>query len=192
MKSSHCLCVALFSLLLTGCVSFTPTGPLGDPVHKAATPLAQAALIEQVSVTDSSLDATRQQDIGKQLTAQLNHYVERGEFAEQTVFVVTNNPPTKRKGDDEINRKGHFASNPTGLEVSVKDSERFASGMENLTLSAPMDDIGGDGNLLVLFGNRRQVEMTPALLPQQLAREVIFMQALHDENDCAFFLVIKA
>jgi len=57
-----------------------------------------------------------------------DYYVEQGEFPEQAVFVVTNNPPVKRKGDDEINRRGHFAANPTGLEVSVKDSKRFDDG----------------------------------------------------------------
>ena len=57
-----------------------------------------------------------------------DHYVETGEFPEQTVFVVTNNPPTKRKGEDEINRHGHFAGNTTGLEVSVKDSKKFEEG----------------------------------------------------------------
>ena len=104
MKSSHCLCVALFSLLLTGCVSFTPTGPLGDPAHKAATPLAQAALIEQVSVTDSSLDATRQQDIGKQLTAQLNRYVERGEYFQRVIRF-----PAK-VGEQDVVLKFNFTS----------------------------------------------------------------------------------
>jgi hypothetical protein len=57
-----------------------------------------------------------------------DHYVETGEFPEQTVFVVTNNPPTKRQGEDEINRQGHFAGNPTGLEISVKDSKKFEEG----------------------------------------------------------------
>lgn len=57
-----------------------------------------------------------------------DQYVATGEFPEQTIFVVTNNPATKRKGDDEINRKGHFAGDPTGLEVSVKDTERFDDG----------------------------------------------------------------
>ncbi|MBL9125538.1 MAG: cytochrome P460 family protein, partial [Planctomycetaceae bacterium] len=34
-----------------------------------------------------------------------DHYVATGEFPEQTVFVVTNNPPQKRQGDDEISRR---------------------------------------------------------------------------------------
>jgi len=57
-----------------------------------------------------------------------DHYVETGEFAEQTTFVVTNNPPTKKEGENDINRRGQFAADPTGLEVSVKDSKRFDEG----------------------------------------------------------------
>ncbi len=57
-----------------------------------------------------------------------DHYVEHGEFPEQTIFVVTNNPPTRKEGSDDIHRRGHFAGEPTGLEVSVKDSKRFDVG----------------------------------------------------------------
>lgn len=57
-----------------------------------------------------------------------DHYVEHGEFPEQTVFVVTNNPPMKKEGENDINRKGLFAGEPTGLEVSVKDSKRYEEG----------------------------------------------------------------
>lgn len=57
-----------------------------------------------------------------------DHYVATGEFPEQTVFVVTNNPPTTKGGEDDINRRGLFADDPTGLEVSVKDSQRFDEG----------------------------------------------------------------
>ncbi|MBX3412451.1 MAG: cytochrome P460 family protein [Pirellulales bacterium] len=54
-----------------------------------------------------------------------DHYVATGEFLEQTIFVVTNNPAAKLKGDDEINRNGHYAAPSMGLEVSVRDTERF-------------------------------------------------------------------
>ena len=56
------------------------------------------------------------------------HYVETGHFPEQTVFVVTNNPATKREGENDIKHKGLFAGETTGLEVSVKDSKRFEEG----------------------------------------------------------------
>ena len=55
-----------------------------------------------------------------------------------------------------------------------------------------MDDAGTDRDLLVLFGDRGQVEMAPATIPQQLAREVVLVEALHDENDGAASLVIEA
>ncbi len=54
-----------------------------------------------------------------------DHFVRTGEFADQTVFVVTNNPSQATKGKDELNRQGFFASPSTGLEVAVKDSKRF-------------------------------------------------------------------
>ncbi len=57
-----------------------------------------------------------------------DEYVATGIFPEQTIFVVTNNPPTKKEGENDINRKGQFAGEPTGLEVSVKDSKRFEEG----------------------------------------------------------------
>lgn len=57
-----------------------------------------------------------------------DHYVRSGDFPEQTVFVVTNNPAVKKSGAKEISQRGHFADPPTGLEVSVKDSQRFDDG----------------------------------------------------------------
>ncbi len=57
-----------------------------------------------------------------------DHYVQTGEFPEQTVFVVTNNPAVQKQGAKEISQRGHFADPPTGLEVSVKDSQRYPDG----------------------------------------------------------------
>ncbi|MBX7166295.1 MAG: cytochrome P460 family protein [Pirellulales bacterium] len=57
-----------------------------------------------------------------------DHYVRTGEWAEQTVFVVTNNPAMRRQGEDEINRQGTFAAPTQGLEVSVRDTRRFDDG----------------------------------------------------------------
>lgn len=56
------------------------------------------------------------------------HYKTTGEFPEKTVFVMTNQPATKKDGPEIINKRGHFAGPATGLEVSVKDSERFEDG----------------------------------------------------------------
>lgn len=57
-----------------------------------------------------------------------DHFVKRGEFPEKTIFVMTNSPAKKKEGDASINQRGHFAGQPTGLEVSVKDSARFEDG----------------------------------------------------------------
>jgi len=53
------------------------------------------------------------------------YYVKYGEFPEKTLFVMTNSPASRKEGPDLINGRGHFAGKATGLEVSVKDSERF-------------------------------------------------------------------
>ena len=55
-----------------------------------------------------------------------------------------------------------------------------------------MDYAGPDRNLLVLSRDRGQVEMAPAAIPQQLTREVVFVEALHHENDGTASLVIEA
>lgn len=53
------------------------------------------------------------------------HYTRFGEFPEKTIFVMTNSPASQKEGPDLINGRGHFAGKATGLEVSVKDSEKF-------------------------------------------------------------------
>ncbi len=59
-----------------------------------------------------------------------DHYVATGEFPEQTVFIVTNNASqsTKKAGDHSVLKSGFFAASTKGLEVSVKDSQRFPDG----------------------------------------------------------------
>lgn len=104
MKSLHYFCALLLSLMMTGCVSFTPAGPLGDPTHKAPAPLAQAALVDQVSVTDSNLDEAARQNLGKQLTPQLNRYVERGEYFQRVIAF-----PAK-VGEQDVLLKFNFSS----------------------------------------------------------------------------------
>ncbi|MFO0425385.1 MAG: cytochrome P460 family protein [Planctomyces sp.] len=57
-----------------------------------------------------------------------DHYVRTGQFPEQTVFVVTNNPSTPTRGKDSLNRAGFFAATPTGMEVAIRDTKRFEDG----------------------------------------------------------------
>jgi len=47
-------------------------------------------------------------------------------------------------------------------------------------------------NKLVLDRNRRQIEMFPTPLRQQVAGKIVLMQALHHGDDRTFFLVIEA
>jgi len=63
--------------------------------------------------------------------AAFDHFVETGEFPEQTMFVVTNLPAQSTKKDQErtsVLRNGFFAGRTVGLEVAIKDSSRFPDG----------------------------------------------------------------
>jgi hypothetical protein len=51
-----------------------------------------------------------------------DYYVKTGEFPEQTVFVVTNNPSQPAKTKGAVSRSGFVAAPTSGLEVAVKDS----------------------------------------------------------------------
>lgn len=57
-----------------------------------------------------------------------DHYVQTGEFPEQTVLVVTNlkSQPAKTKGP--VSRIGFVAAPTSGLEVAIKDSKRYPDG----------------------------------------------------------------
>lgn len=57
-----------------------------------------------------------------------DHYVETGEFPEQTVFIVTNNQshPASTKGP--VSRLGFVAAPTSGLEIAVKDTKRYPDG----------------------------------------------------------------
>ena len=57
MKTLHYVAAALLSLSLTGCVSFNPAGPIGEPAQKASTPRLQAVMVDEVMFSDTSIDA---------------------------------------------------------------------------------------------------------------------------------------
>jgi hypothetical protein len=57
-----------------------------------------------------------------------DHYVQTGEFPEQTVFIVTNNKSRPANTKGSVSRKGFVASPTSGLEVAVKDTKRFSDG----------------------------------------------------------------
>jgi len=85
MKTLHYVAAALLGLSLTGCVSFNPAGPIGDPSQKASTPRQQAVMVDQVVVSDSSIDAEVRKNLGSQFTAQLNRRIERGEYFREVI-----------------------------------------------------------------------------------------------------------
>ncbi|MDG9925276.1 MULTISPECIES: hypothetical protein [unclassified Pseudomonas] len=85
MKTLHYVAAALLSLSLTGCVSFNPAGPIGEPAHKASTPRQQAVMVDEVVVSDSSIDAEVRKNLGSQFTAQLNKRIERGEYFREVI-----------------------------------------------------------------------------------------------------------
>jgi len=53
--------------------------------------------------------------------------------------------------------------------------------MESVALPAAMDYAATDRNFLVRVGDRRQVEMIPPPVAQQFSREVVLVEALHDQ-----------
>jgi hypothetical protein len=57
-----------------------------------------------------------------------DHYVRTGEFPEQTMFIVTNHRSQAAKTKGQVSRSGFFAAPTSGLEVSIKDSERYPDG----------------------------------------------------------------
>lgn len=57
-----------------------------------------------------------------------DHYVQTGEFPEQTVFIVTNNKSRPANTKGSVSRKGFVAAPTSGLEVAVKDTTRFPDG----------------------------------------------------------------
>jgi hypothetical protein len=85
MKTLHYVAAALLSLSLTGCVSFNPAGPIGEPAQKASTPRQQAVMVDEVMVSDSSIDAEVRKNLGSQFTAQLNKRIERGEYFREVI-----------------------------------------------------------------------------------------------------------
>jgi len=57
-----------------------------------------------------------------------DHYVQTGEFPEQTMFIVTNHRSLPAKTKGEISRTGFVAAPTSGLEISIKDSEKYTDG----------------------------------------------------------------
>lgn len=85
MKKLQYVAAALLSLSLTGCVSFNPAGPISEPAEKASSPRHQAVMVDDVVVSDSSIDAEVRKNLSSQFTAQLNKRIERGEYFREVI-----------------------------------------------------------------------------------------------------------
>lgn len=104
MKTLNYLVAGLLSLTLTGCVSFTPAGPIGDPEEKAAITQPHAAMIDDVVISDSSINANLRKNLSSQFTDQLSKRVERGEYFKQVISF----PATL--GEQDVALKFNFTS----------------------------------------------------------------------------------
>jgi hypothetical protein len=85
MKTLHYLLAGLLGLTLTGCVSFHPAGPIGDPEKTAAITQPRAAMLADVSVSDPAIDADARQNMARQFTQQLNRRLEKGAYFAQVI-----------------------------------------------------------------------------------------------------------
>ena len=62
------------------------------------------------------------------------YYKATGDFPEQTMFVMTNYAPSQKS---EIIRSGYFEGKQVGLEVALKDQDRFEDGWAYYNFSSP-------------------------------------------------------
>jgi len=92
----YLMAVAL-GLSLTGCVSFTPLGPIGDPVEHASTTLKRGAQINEVVISAPQVNDTVRANASRQLTDQISNYVEKSDYFNKVVVF-----PVKAGEDDVI------------------------------------------------------------------------------------------
>lgn len=104
MKTLHYLAAAALSLSLSGCVSFNPAGPISEPAQKASTSRAQAVMVDEVVVSDASIRADVQKNLGTQFTAQLQTRMQRGEYFREVISF----PATL--GEEDVLLKLEFSS----------------------------------------------------------------------------------
>lgn len=98
------LAAVLLSLALTGCVSFTPSGPIGLPTHAVEHSIPAGAMLKDVEVSDPHLNETQRKNISSALTAQIAQHVERGEYFERMIVF-----PAKL-GEQDVHLQFNFTS----------------------------------------------------------------------------------
>lgn len=85
MTTLQYLAAGLMSLALTGCVSFTPSGPIGLPSQIVESSIPAGAMLKDVEVSDPRLNDVQRRNISNVLTAQIAQHVERGEYFERVI-----------------------------------------------------------------------------------------------------------
>ena len=92
------------ALSMTGCVSYTVTGPIGAPLHPAAVSSPRSAQIADVAVTAADVNDANKTAISRSLTVQLNQYVRTAGYFKQ----VTEYPT--RLGENDVSLKFNMTS----------------------------------------------------------------------------------
>lgn len=92
------------SLSLTGCISFTATGPIGDPVTPAKVKSVRSAQVADVVISSPGLKDDQRQNISRQLTEQISRYVEKGGYYQSLIAFPA------RLGDQDVQLKFNLTS----------------------------------------------------------------------------------
>lgn len=103
----------LAALSMTGCVSYTVTGPIATPLHPVSVSSPRSAQIADVMVSAADVNEANKAAISSSLTAQITQYVRTaGYFKQVTEYPV-------RLGEQDVtlkfnmtSLKGHRAPHP--------------------------------------------------------------------------------
>ncbi|MCJ0973999.1 hypothetical protein MST27_11530 [Pseudomonas sp. PS1] len=98
------LAAGLLSLVLTGCVSFTPSGPIGLPERIVEQSIPAGAMVKDVVISDPRLNENQRRNISNVLTTQIAQHVERGEYFERVISF-----PAKL-GEQDVELQFEFSS----------------------------------------------------------------------------------
>lgn len=104
LKTLLKIAAVVATLSMTGCVSYTVTGPVGAPQHPAPVNSPRIAQIADVAVTAPDVNEATRTAISRSLTAQLNQYVQTGGYFKQ----VTEYPT--RLGENDVLLKFNMTS----------------------------------------------------------------------------------
>ncbi|WP_460145525.1 hypothetical protein [Pseudomonas sp. S2_A02] len=97
MKRLVYLMAIALGLSLTGCVSFTPLGPIGEPLKPASSTLDRSAEISEVVISAPELDDKVRVAGSRQLTEQVSAYVDKSDYFKRIVVF-----PAKAGEDDVV------------------------------------------------------------------------------------------